>query len=141
MTSHHAPPMTASDCHRNRQVGLMTSLLSRHPSCIPFLIYISNEAKHRERFAVRSKYMTLEPMGNRYIRHFDAIRVIQRALTKDADQSLLPKVNWAPASAIECRRVPLSAIASHRVPSSTIECHCVPSSAIECRRVPLSADG
>jgi 2-phosphoglycerate kinase len=34
-------------------VALITALLARHTSCIPFLIYISNEAKHRERFAVR----------------------------------------------------------------------------------------
>ena len=33
-------------------VALITALLARHTSCIPFLIYISNEAKHRERFAV-----------------------------------------------------------------------------------------
>ena len=35
-------------------VALITALLARHTSCIPFLIYISNEAKHRERFAVWS---------------------------------------------------------------------------------------
>ncbi len=28
-------------------------LMQRHPSILPFLIHISNEAKHRERFAVR----------------------------------------------------------------------------------------
>lgn len=27
-------------------------LMQRHPSILPFLIHISNEAKHRERFAV-----------------------------------------------------------------------------------------
>ncbi len=35
-------------------------LMSRHPSCIPFLVYISNADKHRERFAVRAKYMALD---------------------------------------------------------------------------------
>ena len=39
-------------------VALITALLARHTSCIPFLIYISNEAKHRERFAVRSAVMS-----------------------------------------------------------------------------------
>ena len=29
------------------------ALMSRHQNIIPFLIHISNEAKHRERFAVR----------------------------------------------------------------------------------------
>ncbi|KAL3898789.1 MAG: hypothetical protein SGPRY_012771 [Prymnesium sp.] len=74
-------------------VSFMLSLLSRHPSIIPFIIYISNEAKHYERFAVRSKYMTLEPKGNRYTEHFDAIRIIQRQLVRQADSCLLPKVD------------------------------------------------
>ena len=29
-------------------------LMQKHPSIVPFLVHISNEAKHRERFAVRS---------------------------------------------------------------------------------------
>ena len=55
--------------HEARQVSLIMegvhldvrfimSLLSRHPAVVPFLIYISNEQKHRERFAVRSQHMT-----------------------------------------------------------------------------------
>jgi hypothetical protein len=35
--------------------ALMCRLSTACPSCIPFAIYISNEHKHRERFAVRSK--------------------------------------------------------------------------------------
>ncbi len=37
----------------------------------------SNEAKHRERFAVRAKHMTLDPAGNRYIKYIRNIRTIQ----------------------------------------------------------------
>ena len=74
-------------------VRFIMRLLSRHATVIPFLIYISNEQKHRERFAVRSKYMTLEPRNNRYIEHLDAIRTIQRYLVKHADNCLLPKVD------------------------------------------------
>jgi hypothetical protein len=33
-------------------LDMVISLMERHPSMIPFLIHISNEAKHRERFAV-----------------------------------------------------------------------------------------
>lgn len=33
--------------------------LQKHPSVVPFLLYIKNEAKHIERMAVRAKYMTL----------------------------------------------------------------------------------
>ena len=58
-----------------------------------FIIHISNETKHYERFAVRSKYMTLEPKSNRYIEHFEAIRIIQRHLVRQADSCLLPKVD------------------------------------------------
>ena len=37
----------------------------------------SNETKHRERFAVRAKHMSLMPETNRYVQHFRNIRVIQ----------------------------------------------------------------
>lgn len=40
-------------------------MMQRHPSVVPFLVHISNEAKHMERFAVRSKVMTLRPDGER----------------------------------------------------------------------------
>jgi hypothetical protein len=35
-------------------LNAVVRLMRRHPSIVPFLIHISNEAKHRERFAVRS---------------------------------------------------------------------------------------
>ena len=31
----------------------LKALVARHPTVLPFLIHIRNEAKHRERFAVR----------------------------------------------------------------------------------------
>ena len=34
-------------------------LMQKHPSIVPFLVHISNEAKHRERFAVRSLFLLL----------------------------------------------------------------------------------
>lgn len=40
---------------------VLRQLMPKHPGVLPFLIHISNEAKHRERFAVRAKYMTLDP--------------------------------------------------------------------------------
>ncbi|KAB1996998.1 hypothetical protein ES319_D13G270700v1 [Gossypium barbadense] len=42
-------------------------LMRKHPSIIPFMIYISNEDKHLERFAVRAKYMTLDPAKNKSV--------------------------------------------------------------------------
>ena len=34
-------------------LNFVVQLMQRHPSIVPFLIYISNEDKHKERFAVR----------------------------------------------------------------------------------------
>jgi 2-phosphoglycerate kinase len=39
-------------------------LMQRHPSIVPFLIHISNEDKHRERFAVRARSPQLTNLGN-----------------------------------------------------------------------------
>ena len=35
-------------------LNAVVRLMGRHPSIVPFLVHISNEAKHRERFAVRA---------------------------------------------------------------------------------------
>ena len=40
-------------------LNAVVRLMGRHPSIVPFLIHISNEAKHRERFAVRTAPATL----------------------------------------------------------------------------------
>lgn len=71
----------------------MVELVKRHPNCVPFVIYISNEVKHRERFAVRARHMTIDPQENKYIKYFDNIRIIQRHLCKHADRFLIPKID------------------------------------------------
>ena len=71
----------------------LTAMVKRFDNCVPFLIYISNENKHRERFAVRSKYMTLEKRHNKYVQNFSSIRCIQKHLIKKADEYLIPKVD------------------------------------------------
>ncbi|EQC28850.1 hypothetical protein SDRG_13362 [Saprolegnia diclina VS20] len=71
----------------------MVELVRRHPNCVPFVIYISNEMKHRERFAVRARHMTIDPQENKYIKYFDNIRIIQRHLCKNADTYLIPKID------------------------------------------------
>jgi 2-phosphoglycerate kinase len=48
-------------------VGFMVKMMKKYPECIPFVICIKNEEKHKERFAVRSKHMTLDPKFNKYI--------------------------------------------------------------------------
>lgn len=68
-------------------------LMGKHPSIIPFMIYISDEGKHTERFAVRAKYMTLDPTKNKYVKYISNIRTIQEYLCSRADKYLVPKVN------------------------------------------------
>lgn len=46
-------------------ISTVAKLMARHPSVLPFLVYIPSEAKHVERMAVRAKYMTLDPNKNR----------------------------------------------------------------------------
>lgn len=68
-------------------------LMKKHPSIIPFMVYISNEDKHLERFAVRAKYMTLDPAKNKYVKYIRNIRAIQEYLCNRADKHLVPKIN------------------------------------------------
>ncbi|KAG6520162.1 P-loop NTPase domain-containing protein LPA1-like [Zingiber officinale] len=74
-------------------LNFVMGLMKKHPSIIPFMIYITNEEKHMERFAVRAKYMTLEPAKNKYVKYIQNIRAIQEYLCKRADKHLVPKVN------------------------------------------------
>ena len=70
---------------------------------IPFLVYISNETKHRERFAVRSSIRqtltaaaasgpSLHAADNPYIASFPAIRFIQKQLLSSSSQ-LMPAID------------------------------------------------
>ncbi|XP_043691214.1 P-loop NTPase domain-containing protein LPA1 homolog 2-like [Telopea speciosissima] len=74
-------------------LNFVIGLMKKHPSIIPFLIYISDEEKHLERFAIRAKYMTLDPSKNKYTKYISNIRTIQDYLCKRADKHLIPKVN------------------------------------------------
>lgn len=74
-------------------LNFVMGLMRKHPSIIPFMVYIANEEKHLERFAVRAKYMTLDPAKNKYVKYIRNIRAIQDYLCKRADKHLIPKVN------------------------------------------------
>ncbi|KZV39916.1 hypothetical protein F511_22743 [Dorcoceras hygrometricum] len=74
-------------------LNFVMGLMKKHPSIIPFMIYISNEEKHLERFAVRAKYMTLDPAKNKYVKYIRNIRTIQDYLCNRADKHLVPKIN------------------------------------------------
>ncbi|XP_062082211.1 P-loop NTPase domain-containing protein LPA1 homolog 1-like isoform X1 [Humulus lupulus] len=74
-------------------LNFVMGLMKKHPSIVPFMIYITNEDKHMERFAVRAKYMTLDPAKNKYVKYIRNIRTIQEYLCKRADKHLVPKIN------------------------------------------------
>uniref|UniRef100_A0A2P2LWJ3 Uncharacterized protein DDB_G0273453/DDB_G0273565-like n=1 Tax=Rhizophora mucronata TaxID=61149 RepID=A0A2P2LWJ3_RHIMU len=74
-------------------LNFVMGLMKKHPSIIPFMVYIANEEKHLERFAVRAKYMTLDPAKNKYVKYIRNIRRIQDYLCKRADKHLVPKIN------------------------------------------------
>ncbi|XP_047330978.1 P-loop NTPase domain-containing protein LPA1 homolog 2-like [Impatiens glandulifera] len=74
-------------------LNFVMGLMKKHPTIIPFMIYIGDKDKHMERFAVRAKYMTLDPVKNKYVKYILNIRAIQEYLCKRADRYLVPKVN------------------------------------------------
>ncbi|WOL18962.1 P-loop NTPase domain-containing protein LPA1-like [Canna indica] len=74
-------------------LNFVMGLMKKHPSIVPFMIYITNEDKHMERFAVRAKYMTLDPAKNKYVKYIQNIRAIQEYLCNRADKHLVPKIN------------------------------------------------
>lgn len=71
----------------------LKKISKKYENCVPFLIYISNESKHKERFAVRSKYMTLDERFNKYIENFQNIRIIQKFLIKKSNENLISKMD------------------------------------------------
>ncbi len=74
-------------------VQFMTNMMKKYPACIPFVVCIKNEQKHKERFAVRSKHMTIDPNFNKYIKNVKNIRTIQKDLIKKAEACLIPRID------------------------------------------------
>ncbi|OHT01440.1 hypothetical protein TRFO_31766 [Tritrichomonas foetus] len=74
-------------------VDVMLKIVKNFPNVVPFLVYIKKENFHRQRFAVRAKYMTTDPSQNRYISNFEAIRGVQGYLSEGASHHLLPKID------------------------------------------------
>jgi 2-phosphoglycerate kinase len=72
---------------------IIKRIMKKHKYTFPFLIYIEKEEKHKERFAVRSRLMTLDAKFNKYVEYFQNIRAIQSYLVKKADNFLLPKID------------------------------------------------
>jgi 2-phosphoglycerate kinase len=74
-------------------VDFIKNVMKKHKFTFPFLLFIDKAEKHKERFAVRSKLMTLDPKYNKYVEHFDHIRTIQNFLVKKAERFLLPRID------------------------------------------------
>lgn len=55
-------------------------------------VYIRKEEKHKQRMAVRARYMTADPAKNKYVRHIGNIRTIQDYLLRTADKVAVPKL-------------------------------------------------
>ena len=88
---------------------LLSSLSSARTLVLPFLIHISNETKHRERFALRSHPSAVNP----YILHFPAIRTIQKAVMAQADA--MGASAWLPS--IDNTNMDRSVAAAHDIVS------------------------
>ena len=54
----------------------MFDIMKKYKNVHCFALYIKNEKKHKERFAVRSKHMTLDVKFNNYVANFSNIRLI-----------------------------------------------------------------
>lgn len=74
-------------------INILMKIVETFPNVIPFLIFIKKEDFHRQRFAVRAKYMTTDPSQNRYISNFESIRSVQTSLSKGASEHLIPKID------------------------------------------------
>jgi 2-phosphoglycerate kinase len=74
-------------------VSFMKLMMSKYQHCIPFMIYIKDENKHKERFAVRAKEMTIDPKYNKYIENFENISIIHKWNCKKAENYLIPRID------------------------------------------------
>eukprot|EP00181_Compsopogon_caeruleus_P002702 CAMPEP_0184681528 /NCGR_PEP_ID=MMETSP0312-20130426/4519_1 /TAXON_ID=31354 /ORGANISM="Compsopogon coeruleus, Strain SAG 36.94" /LENGTH=448 /DNA_ID=CAMNT_0027132447 /DNA_START=821 /DNA_END=2164 /DNA_ORIENTATION=+ len=75
-------------------IRTMLLLMQSYPeACLPFLIHIRSAEKHRHRFAVRAKYMDIQPNANKYVQHQRNIRVIQEYLCHKAEKYGVPMIS------------------------------------------------
>ena len=74
-------------------VGFMKKIMKEYNNCICFTVFIKNDEKHKERFFVRSKRMTIDPRFNKYVQHFKSIRIIHKSSVKNSEKALIPKID------------------------------------------------
>jgi hypothetical protein len=74
-------------------VDFLMSVMAKYPFCIPFVVCIKDKERHKDRFAVRSKRMILDPRFNKYVERFNYIRAIHKYLVRKAEKRLVPRIN------------------------------------------------
>ncbi|EAN95367.1 hypothetical protein C3747_74g137 [Trypanosoma cruzi] len=67
-------------------------LQARGVLCVSFLVCITKEERHLERFRTRAKCMALSPQRNKYVSQFHHIRLIQKHLLEQAYDHLHLKI-------------------------------------------------
>lgn len=72
---------------------LIKNITNKYNYVVPFVIYIKDANIHKERFANRSKNMSLNEENNKYISNFNSIRTIQKSILKAAELCLIPAID------------------------------------------------
>jgi len=66
------------------------ALRERGMTVVPLVLHVPRADKHRDRFSVRARHMSLQADANRYVRHFSHIRTIQEYLLRGAGKHAIP---------------------------------------------------
>jgi len=64
--------------------ALVNRCMKKYHYCIPLFIYVDSEDDHLMRFSSRCKGASVDPKENRYAKHFNNIRAIQKAIMKNS---------------------------------------------------------
>lgn len=64
--------------------SLVNRCMKKYDYVIPVFIYVDSEDEHLERFSSRCEGASVDPNENRYAKHFNNIRAIQKAIMKNS---------------------------------------------------------
>lgn len=72
--------------------SVVNKWFEKYDFCIPFMIYVKNAEEHKNRFGSRWNG-SIDPALNKYVRHFDNIRAIQKSIKQIAIDSKFIKTD------------------------------------------------
>ena len=72
--------------------SVVNKWFEKYDICIPFMIYVKNAEDHKNRFASRWNG-SIDPSVNKYVKHFDNIRAIQKSIKQIAIDSKFIKTD------------------------------------------------